>query len=71
MKRLLCKLTGGHRYADANMVITEINHYTDTVKIRNYCVKCDRPYEVQFSYSCMFGRVDEEIARRRSEKGGA
>ena len=50
------------------MHIVEINHYTDTVRLCNYCVKCGKWYEVKFSYSCMFGEVDAEIKRRLSEK---
>ena len=67
LKQMLCR----HKYADVNMHIVEINHYTDTVRLCNYCVKCGKWYEVKFSYSCMFGEVDAEIKRRLSEKGGA
>ena len=66
LKQMLCR----HNYADVNMHIVEINHYTDTVRLCNYCVKCGKWYEVKFSYSCMFGEVDAEIKRRLSEKGG-
>ena len=66
IKQMFCR----HRYADINIDIVEINHYTDTVRLRNCCVLCGKPIEVKFSYTCMFGKVDEEIARRRSEKGG-
>ena len=57
IKQLFCR----HRYADKNLDIVEINHYTDTVRLRNYCVKCGKPYEVRFSYSCMFGEIDARI----------
>lgn len=70
MNRLFCKLTGGHRYADEKLDIVEINHYTDTVRMINYCVKCGKPYEIKVSYSCMFGDIDAEIKRRIAEKGG-
>ena len=66
IKQMLCR----HRYADKNMNIVEINHYTDVVRLRNYCVRCGKPYEVKFSYTCMFGEVDAEIKRRLSNKGG-
>ena len=68
LKQMLCR----HKYADVNMLIVEINHYTDTVRLCNYCVKCGKWYEGKVSYSRMFGGVlDEEIARRCSEKSGA
>lgn len=67
IKQLFCC----HRYADKNLDIVEINHYTDTVRLRNYCVKCGKPYEVRFSYSCMFGEVDARIkALTSKERGG-
>ena len=66
IKQLFCR----HRYADKNLGIVEINHYTDTVRLRNYCVKCGKPYEVKFSYSCMFGEVDAEIKKRTPQKEG-
>ena len=67
IKQLLCR----HRYADKNLDIVEINHYTDTVRLRNYCVKCGKPYEVKFSYSCMFGEVDAQIkVRTPKERSG-
>lgn len=56
IKQLFCR----HRYADKNLDIVEINHYTDTVRLRNYCVKCGKPYEVRLSYSCIFGEVADK-----------
>lgn len=66
IKQLFCR----HRYADTNLDIVEINHYTDTVRLKNYCVKCGKPYEVKFSYLCMFGAVNKEIKKQIAEKGG-
>ena len=57
IKQLFCR----HRYADKNLDIVEINHYTDIVRLRNYCVKCGKPYEVSLSYRCMFGKVEEKM----------
>ena len=70
MNRLCCFLTGGHRYADIRLDVVEINHCTDTVRIRNYCAKCGKHFEVKVSYSCLFGEVNAEIKRRLAEKGG-
>ena len=67
IKQLLCS----HRYADKNLDVVEINRYTDTVRLRNYCVKCGKPFEVKVSYSCMFGEVDAQIkALTPKERGG-
>lgn len=66
LKQMLCR----HKYADVNMRIVEINRYTDTVRLCNYCVKCGKWLEMKSSYACMFGGVDAEIKRRLSEKGG-
>lgn len=67
LKQMFCP----HKYADINIDIVEINHYTNTVRLRNYCVLCGKPIEIKLSYSCMFGEVDAEIKRRLSEKGVA
>ena len=65
-KQMFCR----HRYADKNLDIVEINNYTDKVRLRNYCVKCGKPYEVKFSYSCMFGEVDAKIKKEKLRKDG-
>ena len=66
IKQLFCR----HRYADKNLDIVEINHYTDTVRFRNYCVKCGKPFEMKCSYSCVFGEIDAEIKKRTPQKEG-
>lgn len=64
IKQLFCR----HRYADKNLDIVEINHYTDTVRLRNYCVKCGKPYEMRLSYSCIFEEVDAQIKARHTKR---
>ena len=64
IKQLFCR----HRYADKNLGIVEINHYTDTVRLKNYCVKCGKPYEIKFSYSHMFGDDIVEIKKHTPQK---
>ena len=39
MNKLMCFLTGGHRYSDANVVSTYQEH-SKTVLLKNRCVKC-------------------------------
>ena len=53
IKQLLCR----HRYADKFLEVVEINQYKDTVRFRNYCVKCGKPYEISISYTCLFGKI--------------
>ena len=53
IKQLLCR----HRYADEFLEVVEVNQYKDTVRFRNYCVKCGKPYEISISYNCLFGEV--------------
>jgi hypothetical protein len=67
IKQVFCR----HRFADKNLDIVEINHYTDTVRLKNYCIRCGKPYEMRISYSCIFGEMDAETKRRLTEKGGA
>ena len=64
IKQLFCR----HIYADKNVDIVEINYYTDTIRLRNYCVKCGKPYEVRLSYSCVFGEVEAQIKARTHQK---
>ena len=41
MNRLLCFITGGHRYSDANVQSTK-QHRDNTVVLKNYCIKCGK-----------------------------
>lgn len=66
IKQFFCR----HRYADKNLDVVEINHYTDIVRLRNYCVKCGNPIELRVSYSCVFGEIDAEIKKRIALEGG-
>lgn len=40
MNRLFCKLTGGHRYSDANIRTQTMPDDRNIVEITNPCVKC-------------------------------
>ena len=48
MNKLLCFLTGGHRYADKNIIVYQHPH-PDFVTLENKCVKCGK--EVSFDFS--------------------
>jgi hypothetical protein len=40
MNRLLCFLTGGHRYSDANIKTQTMPDNFNIVEISNPCIKC-------------------------------
>lgn len=41
IKKVFCFLTGGHRYKDENMKVTEIKKGTEYI-FENYCCKCGK-----------------------------
>ena len=43
MNRILCFLTGGHRYSDANTRMETAPDDFNTVILTNSCVKCGEP----------------------------
>lgn len=46
MNRILCFLTGGHKYKDANL---QTRFEGDNWIANNRCMKCGKLYEVQLS----------------------
>lgn len=63
MNRLLCFLTGGHRYADKNIVAYQ-HPNPDFVTLHNECVKCGK--QIEFEY-CVGAYIRSEIAKRKGE----
>ena len=63
MSRLLCFLTGGHRYADKNLVSYQ-HPNPDFVTLHNECVKCGK--EIEFDF-CVGASIRADIAKM---KGG-
>lgn len=45
MNKLLCFLTGGHKYSSANTESTYLEH-NRSVKLQNRCLKCGKIYTV-------------------------
>ena len=64
IKQLFCR----HRYADKFLEAVEVNQYKDTVRFRNYCVKCGKPYEISVSYTCLFGENVKKKDNKESPK---
>lgn len=48
MNRILCFLTGGHKYRDENL---QSRLEGDSWIANNRCIKCGKPYEVQLPVS--------------------
>ena len=63
MSRLPCFLTGGHRYADKNLVSYQHSN-PDFVTLHNECVKCGK--QIEFEY-CVGAYIRSEIAKRKGE----
>ena len=60
MNRLICFLTGGHRYADGN-ITTHPNRKKGYMTLKNYCIKCGKPIYIQMN-------IDFEIQKALAER---
>lgn len=65
MNRLLCFVTGGHRYADKNLISCPSNHKLFHTTLHNECVKCGKPIEFEMNVGAI---VRAEMDRLRKEK---
>jgi hypothetical protein len=64
MNRLLCFLTGGHKYSDANIRIQPMPDDFNIVEITNPCIKCS-------TLSVFYMNVQEQIEKDNARmKGG-
>ena len=62
MNRLLCFLTGGHRYADVGVTATQQKN-PDWFTIRNECIKCGKVAE----FECNVGAIiRSDIAKMKN-----
>lgn len=43
MNKLMCFLTGGHKYADVNIKTDQIPPDTKRIILTNECIKCGEP----------------------------
>lgn len=65
MNKLMCFLTGGHKYSDANIITQRMPDDFNMVEIINPCVKCGT---VSVFYMNVKKQLEKDIARM---KGGA
>lgn len=60
MNKLLCKITGGHRYADKNL-----RTYNDDkrrlVWVSNWCCKCGEEYTYKIPYDRFYTQSELQI----------
>lgn len=61
MNKLFCLISGGHRYADTNIIAYQ-HPNPDYVTLHNKCVKCGK--EVSFDF-CVGAYIKAEIAKRK------
>ena len=64
MNRLLCFITGGHRYEDKNIISYQHPH-PDYVTLNNKCIKCGK--EIDFDF-CVGAYLRAEIAKLKEER---
>ena len=64
MNKLICLLTGGHRYEDKNLVSYQ-NLNPDYVTLENKCVKCGKIIEFDFPIGAY---LNAEIKKRKGEQ---
>ncbi len=68
MNRLMCFLTGGHRYSDANIRTQTAPDDFDIVILTNPCVKCG---ELSVFYMNVKNQLEKDIAEiKHRMKGG-
>lgn len=66
MNKLLCFLTGGHKYADKNIVSYQHPH-PGYVTLHNECIKCGK--EIDFDF-CVGAYLRAEISKRKGGEQG-
>ena len=65
MNRLMCFLTGGHKYSDANIRTQTMPDDFNIIEITNHCTKCG---EVSVYYMNVGKMIEHDVKRM---KGGA
>ena len=61
MNRLCCILTGGHRYRDINLIVTDLPFFPgDFFLIENHCVKCGKKYSATISKKAVIAEAFAE-----------
>ncbi|MBR5355003.1 MAG: hypothetical protein IK122_02660 [Alphaproteobacteria bacterium] len=73
MNKIKCLITGGHKYASENLIMTE-DLPRNLFIFRNFCVKCHKYYTVEIPRVNMFSEafmnnVKHEIIKKENETG--
>ena len=69
-KRIKCFLSGGHRYADINMLMLK-DPYKPQYIFTNNCVKCGKAITVRVSKKALDSILEADLRRRRAEDGNS
>ena len=54
MNKILCKITGGHKYEDKNLTVKEHERHPGIYGYSNYCIKCGEKYTHYISYKDLY-----------------
>lgn len=65
-ERIKCMLSGGHRYADINMLMLE-DPFAPQYIVTNNCVKCGKTITVRVSKKALDSILEAYLRRRRAE----
>lgn len=60
MNKFICKLTGGHKYEDINL-LTSYNIKKRTYEMRNRCVKCGQVRVDEIPEEVILAKIDRFI----------
>ncbi|MBE6685757.1 MAG: hypothetical protein E7591_00820 [Ruminococcaceae bacterium] len=66
MNRLMCFLTGGHKYSDANIKTQTMPDDSNIVEITNPCIKCDT---LSVFYMNVQKQIEQDIAKLKGGEG--
>lgn len=67
MNRLMCFLTGGHKYSDANIRTQTMPDDFNIVELTNPCVKCGT---LSVFYMNVKKQIEKDIARKKGGEQG-
>jgi hypothetical protein len=67
MNKLMCFLTGGHKFEDKN--INSYRHQNPNfITIHNKCIKCGKEFEFEFNYGIQLQKDLERLKGKRNDK---
>lgn len=67
-KRIKCLLTGGHRYADVNMLMLADPYRLEYI-VTNNCLKCGKTITARISKKALDSILEADMRRWRAENG--